>query len=143
MRIFTGAADAGATISDRIAAMTRCRWSSNCRRPHRPAQRPGPEARRLSASRNLWVVRLFTGRPIQFPLPEEALDYPYTEQEQRLLAGIEARSIVGAPDVVKERLTTLAERHGAEELVVVTITYDFASRLRSYELLADAFALSL
>jgi len=99
------------------------------------------EARRLSASRNLWVVRLYTGRPIQFPSPEEALDYPYTEQEQRLLAGIEARSIVGTPEAVKERLTKLAERHGAEELVVVTITYDFASRLRSYELLAQAFSL--
>jgi luciferase family oxidoreductase group 1 len=100
------------------------------------------EAQHLSASRNLWVVRLYTGRPIQFPSPEEALAYPYTEQEQRLLAGIEARSIVGTPAVVKGKLIGLAERHGAEELVVVTITYDFASRLHSYELLAAEFALT-
>jgi hypothetical protein len=38
-------------------------------------------------------------------------------------------------------LLALAESHDAEELVVVTITYDYASRLRSYELLANAFAL--
>jgi luciferase family oxidoreductase group 1 len=100
------------------------------------------EARRLSASRNLWVVRLYTGRPIQFPSPDEALAYPYTEQEKRLLAGIEARSIVGTPDVVKQKLTALAERHGAEEVVIVTITYDFQSRLHSYELLAKEFALT-
>jgi luciferase family oxidoreductase group 1 len=99
------------------------------------------EARRLAASRNLWVVRLYTGRPIQFPSPEEALEYPYTEQERELLQRIEARAIVGTPDNVKTKLSRLAERHGAEELVVVTITYDFASRLRSYELLAAAFAL--
>jgi luciferase family oxidoreductase group 1 len=99
------------------------------------------EARRLALSRNLWVVRLLTGRPIAFPSPAEAQDYPYTDQERTLLRGIEMRSAVGTPEQVRMRLLALAERHGAEELVVVTITYDFASRLRSYELLAKAFAL--
>ncbi|MGN6515967.1 MAG: LLM class flavin-dependent oxidoreductase [Rhizomicrobium sp.] len=99
------------------------------------------DARRLAASRNLWVVRLLTGRPIAFPSPEEALSYSFTEQETSLLKTVESRSIVGTPDVVKQKLSSLAERHGAEELVIVTITYDFASRLRSYELLAKEFAL--
>jgi luciferase family oxidoreductase group 1 len=99
------------------------------------------EARRLALSRNLWVVRLLTGRPIAFPSPEEARDYAYTDQERALLRGIEMRSTVGTPEQVRTKLLALAERHGADELVVVTITYDFASRLRSYELLAKAFAL--
>lgn len=101
------------------------------------------EAKQIAASRNLWVVRLLTGRPIPFPSPDEALSYPYTEQERALLAGIQARSTVGTPDVVKKKLLSLAERHGAEELVVVTITYDYASRLKSYELLAREFGLRL
>jgi len=100
------------------------------------------EARRLSASRNLWVVRLLTGRPIAFPPPEEALAYEFTEQEKALLESIEARSTVGTPEFVKKKLTALAERHGAEELVIVTITYDAKSRLRSYELLAKEFGLA-
>jgi luciferase family oxidoreductase group 1 len=100
------------------------------------------EALRLAASRNLWVVRLLTGRPIAFPPPEEALDYPYTDQEKALLANIEARSTVGTPAQVKKKLTALAERHGAEELVIVTITYDAKSRTRSYELLAKEFGLT-
>jgi luciferase family oxidoreductase group 1 len=100
------------------------------------------DARRLALSRNLWVVRLLTGRPIAFPSPEEARDYPYTDQERTMLRGIEMRSTVGTPEQVRTKLLALAERHGADELVVVTITYDFASRLRSYELLAGAFALS-
>lgn len=99
-------------------------------------------ARRLAASRNLWVVRLLTGRPIAFPPPEEALRYPYSEQEQALLENIEMRSTVGTASLVKKKLTALAERHGAEELVIVTITYDFASRLKSYELLAKEFGLT-
>jgi alkanesulfonate monooxygenase SsuD/methylene tetrahydromethanopterin reductase-like flavin-dependent oxidoreductase (luciferase family) len=49
---------------------------------------------------------------------------------------------VGTGEQVRAKLTTLAEAHGAEELVVVTITYDYASRLRSYELLAKAFGLA-
>ena len=99
------------------------------------------EARRLSASRNLWVVRLFTGRPIPFPSPEEALAYPFNDQELAILRSVEARSTVGTAPQVREQLEALAKRHGADELVVVTITYDYASRLRSYELLAKEFGL--
>ena len=53
------------------------------------------------------------------------------------------RSIVGTKEQVREKLTALADAHSAEELNVVTITYDFASRLRSYELLAEAFGLAI
>jgi luciferase family oxidoreductase group 1 len=100
------------------------------------------DARKLAQSRNLWVVRLLTGRPIPFPAPEEAESYPFTDQERALLRTVEHRSIVGTVEQVRTGLLALAEAHDAEELVVVTITYDFASRLRSYELLADAFALT-
>ena len=31
--------------------------------------------------------------------------------------------------------------HDADELIVLTITHDFAARLRSYELVAEAFGL--
>ncbi len=100
------------------------------------------DARRLSACRNLWVVRLLSGNPIAFPSPEEALATPLDDRERALLKTVEARSVVGTPDQVKAKLMSLAERHGAEELVIVTITYDYASRLRSYELLAKEFGIS-
>lgn len=100
------------------------------------------EARALATSRNLWVVRLLTGRPIPFPPPEEAKGYPFTEQELALLRTVQRRSIVGTPEQVRTGLLSLADTHDAEELVVVTITYDYASRLKSYELLAKAFALT-
>jgi luciferase family oxidoreductase group 1 len=99
------------------------------------------DAARLAASRNLWVVRLLSGRPIPFPSPEEALAQTLTAQEEKLLATVAKRSIVGTGAQVRERLTALAAAHEADELTVVTITYDYASRLRSYELLAEAFGL--
>jgi hypothetical protein len=36
----------------------------------------------------------------------------------------------------------LATEYGVDEVVIVTITHDFAARCRSYQLLADAFALT-
>jgi hypothetical protein len=42
---------------------------------------------------------------------------------------------------VRLRLLDLAAEYGVDELVVVTITHDPKARLRSYELLADAFGL--
>jgi len=51
------------------------------------------------------------------------------------------RAVIGSPSRVKDELLALRERYAADEIVVVTITGDYPSRLRSYELLAQAFAL--
>ena len=52
-----------------------------------------------------------------------------------------ARAVIGTPQSVKARLLELQEQFQADEVMVITITGDYASRLRSYELLAQAFAL--
>jgi luciferase family oxidoreductase group 1 len=99
------------------------------------------EAWHLSASRDLWILRLRLGRPGRVPTPEEALSYPYTPQERMVVEFNRQRTIAGAPDTVKARLEELAEEYDVDELVAVTITYDFAARKRSYELLAETFGL--
>jgi alkanesulfonate monooxygenase SsuD/methylene tetrahydromethanopterin reductase-like flavin-dependent oxidoreductase (luciferase family) len=48
----------------------------------------------------------------------------------------------GAPGTVRERLTGLAQDLRLGELMIVTIVHDHRVRLRSYELLAQAFGLS-
>ena len=42
---------------------------------------------------------------------------------------------------VKEKLEAMAAEYGVEEIVVLTITHDFAARKRSYALLAETFRL--
>ena len=42
---------------------------------------------------------------------------------------------------MKARLLEIADAYAADELMVVTITGDYASRRRSYELLATEFGL--
>ena len=51
------------------------------------------------------------------------------------------RSIMGSPAKVRAEVEAVAVEYGAEEVIVVTITHDHQARRRSYELLADAFAL--
>jgi alkanesulfonate monooxygenase SsuD/methylene tetrahydromethanopterin reductase-like flavin-dependent oxidoreductase (luciferase family) len=73
--------------------------------------------------------------------PEEAMALDYTEPELDYLAYLRQTYIHGSPGTVRARLEDLASEYGAEELVLVTITYDFEARKESYRLLAGEFGL--
>ncbi len=98
------------------------------------------EAERLSWSRWGWRMMGTEGRG-GIPPPEDALAFNYTEAEREYLEVLKRRSIYGDPRQVRDRLLAMGERYGVDDFVVVTITYDYGARLRSYELLAEAFAL--
>jgi luciferase family oxidoreductase group 1 len=100
------------------------------------------EAERLARSRDLFIVRLYTGRAGPYPSVDEAERYPYSPREQAIVAHARQRTVAGTPEAVRTRLVALAADYGVDELVVVTITHDPKARLRSYELLADAFGLA-
>ena len=102
----------------------------------------GEEAARLGKSRSLFIARLYTGQHGPYPSVEEAERHLWTPHELAIAEHARDRSIVGTPGGVRERLLRLAEEHEAEELVVVTITHDVGARVRSYELLAEAFGLA-
>jgi alkanesulfonate monooxygenase SsuD/methylene tetrahydromethanopterin reductase-like flavin-dependent oxidoreductase (luciferase family) len=85
-------------------------------------------------------VRLRSGRPSKIPSPETALSYPYTEQEAAVVRAYRDLQIIGTPSSVRERIETLARRTRADEVMITTVTHDPAARLRSYQLLAAAFA---
>jgi alkanesulfonate monooxygenase SsuD/methylene tetrahydromethanopterin reductase-like flavin-dependent oxidoreductase (luciferase family) len=65
----------------------------------------------------------------------------FLESEGEPLVGGSRRITAGTPEQVRAGLETLAHQYGADEVIVVTITFDHAARRRSYELLADAFGL--
>lgn len=100
------------------------------------------EAERLCATRNLWVMQLLRNQAGPFPSPEEALAYPYTPEDRILLRAIAARGVTGTAPEVREGLEKMAAAYAAEEVIVLTITHDFAARLRSYALIAQAFGLA-
>ena len=99
------------------------------------------EASRLARSRDLFVLWLRTGRSGPYPSVEEAEDYAYTERELAIVHHNRERVIVGSSEQVRDRLLELGGQCGVDEFVILTITHDFKARVRSYELLAQAFGL--
>lgn len=98
------------------------------------------EAVRLSASARMMMLLLFRGRLIQVPPVEEALEFLKHEGAPMETLPVHRRVIAGDPSAVRGALENLAQDYGADEVFVVNILYDHAARLRSYELLAQAFA---
>ncbi|WP_141335259.1 LLM class flavin-dependent oxidoreductase [Paenibacillus sp. tmac-D7] len=100
------------------------------------------EAERIAVPLDLSILLREQGqfqRP--FPTCEEAVAYPYTEWDRLRIQVNRNRMIVGDPKQAKARMLAFSEEYGVNELIVVTVTADPQARLRSYELLAEAFAL--
>jgi luciferase family oxidoreductase group 1 len=98
------------------------------------------EARRLAASGRMTFTLLRRGQLIAVPPPDEALKF--LEQDDRSgQPRSERRAVLGSPDTVRAQIEEVVASYGAEEAIVVSITYDHQARRRSYELLAQAFEL--
>jgi alkanesulfonate monooxygenase SsuD/methylene tetrahydromethanopterin reductase-like flavin-dependent oxidoreductase (luciferase family) len=75
------------------------------------------------------------------PNAEEAARRTFTPDEARRIAHHARRLVLGTPEVVRARLAELAAQSQADELMIITITGDYDSRMRSYELVAESFEL--
>jgi luciferase family oxidoreductase group 1 len=98
------------------------------------------QARYLSGPARLSMARLRAGRPGRFPTPEEAAAHEFTESEEASVKPLSGSAAIGGPETVRNKLAELAERTAADELMVTTMVHDHADRIRSYELIADAYA---
>ncbi|HWN62723.1 MAG TPA: LLM class flavin-dependent oxidoreductase [Streptosporangiaceae bacterium] len=94
-------------------------------------------ARWLAGSGSLSFLKLRSGRPGPLPAPEEAEAYPYTHLERAYILDRQATQIIGAPGTVRRGLTELQKATAADELMLTTMVFDPADRLRSFELVAD------
>jgi len=90
----------------------------------------------------LAFLRLRQGRPGKYPTPEEAATYDYTPWERAAADDRLRSAIIGSPATVREGLAQLAERTGADELMVTTMVHAHADRIRSFELVAEVAGLT-
>ena len=99
------------------------------------------EALRQSLSARMMLLHLFRGQFIAVPPVDVAAEFLASEgfpvEEQP--AG--RRMLYGSPARLREKIEAVAQDYGADEVFVVNIVYDHQARLKSYELLAKAFAL--
>lgn len=99
------------------------------------------EAQLLFSSTQQAFVNLRTGRPGRLPPPVEGYWENLEPVGRSVLDGVLTRAVVGSAQTVKQGLTTFAQEHGADELILVAQVFDHAKRVRSYEITAEAMGL--
>ncbi len=99
------------------------------------------EAEKLAACVDLRRLQMAQGQNTPIPTLAEAEAQRYSERELAYIRSQRARAVIGDPRQVRAKLLELREQFNADELMILTITGDYPSRLRSYQLLAREFEL--
>jgi luciferase family oxidoreductase group 1 len=90
-------------------------------------------ARRLFTTPQQRFLRLIRNRPVELLPPVDSME-PLWQDGERAAVGNRLRAaIVGADATVKAGLEKLVADTGANEVIVVTDTYEHADRLQSYQ----------
>lgn len=97
------------------------------------------EAQKLATSQQQSFLNLVRGVPGKIQPPVEDMDAIWTEAERALVDSRTKASIVGDRAEVKAGLESFAEETMADELMINGIFYDHEARLRSYEIIAEAW----
>jgi luciferase family oxidoreductase group 1 len=95
-------------------------------------------ARRLFTTPQQRFLRLIRNQPVELLPPVDSMEGLWKDDGER--AAVEGRlrvAIVGSNATVKAGLAKLAGDTGADEIIVVTDTYDREDRLQSYRRVAD------
>ncbi len=95
------------------------------------------EARLLATSLKQAFVNLRLGRPSTLPPPNPTFDDQLPPQAHALLNSVLSASAIGSQQTVRDAMHSFAEKTGADELIVASMMYEQAARLRSFELLAE------
>jgi luciferase family oxidoreductase group 1 len=73
---------------------------------------------------------------------EDIKDYIFSEAELERIEYNHGRIISGTQEQVKDQLNSLSDEMGIDEIMVTTMTHSQKDRLRSFELIAEAFGLT-
>jgi luciferase family oxidoreductase group 1 len=94
------------------------------------------EGRRLFTSLQQAFVNLRRGRPGKLPPPDDGFPERLTPVEAQMIEEMLAYTVAGSAETVRRGLEAIADRTGADELMLTSQIYEHSARLRSYELAA-------
>ena len=97
------------------------------------------EARRLFTTVQQSFTNLVRGAGGKLQAPIHKIDDYWTPAEKHHASRMLKYSILGSPDTVRRELEEFVGLTKADELMIVTSLYDHAARIRSYEIVAEAF----
>ena len=95
------------------------------------------EGQVLSTSLQQAFVNLRRGRPGQLPPPVPGFAEQLAPAERGMLEQLFTCTFVGSPETVGTGRRSFLARTGADQIIVSSMAYDHAARLRSYELAAE------
>ncbi|MEN1969727.1 LLM class flavin-dependent oxidoreductase [Lentibacillus sp. N15] len=96
------------------------------------------KAEQLAMSSLLWNVLRAKGEGEEgVPTVDEALSYPFSEEEQEMVRKAKEKMVIGNPQEVEEQLRILQQAYQVDELMIVTIVHDHEARIKSYEWIAN------
>jgi luciferase family oxidoreductase group 1 len=95
------------------------------------------EARLLATSMKQAFVNLRSGRPTQLPPPLDGYEKTLPPVANAMLAEVLSSSAIGSRDTVSRSLGEFIARTRPDELLLTSMIFDHAARLRSYEIAAD------
>jgi luciferase family oxidoreductase group 1 len=94
-------------------------------------------ARRLFTTPQQRFLRLIRNQPVELLPPVDSMEGLWSDFERAAVENKLGAAIVGSSATVKAGLEKLVGETGADEVIVVTDTYDHEDRLRSYERVAE------
>lgn len=99
------------------------------------------EADFIATSQQQQVVHLRRNEPTKLQPPVKDLNSLITKQESLMLEGVSESNttIIGDQKVVKEKLDTLIEITGADELIINSQVFDIDARIHSYQIISQLF----
>jgi luciferase family oxidoreductase group 1 len=100
------------------------------------------EAADLAAAVDLRRVQMAYGLNAPIPTVAQGRAQRYSEREQAIIDSQRPRSLIGTPQQVVGHMLELQDLFAADEIVVLTVAASYKARLRSYQLLAEAFELN-
>lgn len=98
------------------------------------------EAAALAGEYKLVKIHLESGRTITVGTLEQAEQFGKQTTEKFTTEVKPAEIVKGSKETVRGKLLELQRRYGADEFVITAAVKDWNARLRSFELLAEAFA---
>lgn len=97
------------------------------------------EARRLATTQQMSFADLVRGARDYSKPPIDDIETYWTPMEKAQAKRMLERSIIGSPSTVREGIEALIAETGADELIIVSDVYEHEKRLRSFELIAEAY----
>jgi alkanesulfonate monooxygenase SsuD/methylene tetrahydromethanopterin reductase-like flavin-dependent oxidoreductase (luciferase family) len=73
----------------------------------------------------------------QLPPPIDDIETYWTPDEKARASHMLRYAVVGGPETVRDGLRRFVELTAADEIMVASMVYDHAARLRSFEIVAD------